>query len=306
MARDAQKGLLVLAEKIEGDALTMMVYNRVHNHYPCVAVKAPGFGERRKELLGDMAAQTCGTVICNELGMKLDKVVLNQLGQAKRVIVTHNTTTIVGGAGDKKLIDNRIEQIKARIAETPSDYDKEKLQERIAKLSSGVAVIKVGAATETEMKEKKMRIDDALHATKAAVEEGIVPGGGVALLRSAGVLTDANLGTLMAEEAIGVEIIRQALKSPLSQIVVNAGGSADVIAHEILKETNVNIGFDANDLTMKDLVAAGIIDPTKVVRSALQNAASIAALLLTTETVVVDLPSAKDESATQMGGYPMM
>jgi len=295
--------LVVIAETIETEALSMMVYNRARAHFPCVAVKAPGFGDRRRDILQDMSILTGGQVICDELGTDLSKVTFDMLGVAKKVIVTNNTTTIISGAGTPEAVKSRVENIKLRMAETQSDYDKEKLGERMAKLSSGVAVIKVGASTETEMKEKKMRIDDALHATKAAIEEGIVPGGGVALLRASEVLFNIKASP---EEMVGVDIVRKALSAPIMQIASNAGKDPGVIVEAVrrCKDVNMNhFGFDADDCEIKDLVKAGIIDPTKVVRSALENAASIAALLLTTETVVVDLP---EKNSCNHGGMPSM
>jgi len=303
-AAQTGKPLLVLAESVEGEAITTMIVNKTRGTYLNVAVKSPGFGDFRKEMLKDIAALTGGTVIGAELGMKLESLKESHFGKAGRVIITHDTTTIVDGAGKKDEIESRISQIKLRIAETQSDYDKEKFMERVARLSSGVAVIRVGASTETEMKEKKMRIDDALHATTAAVEEGIVPGGGVALLRAAKVLDQ--LKGKSAEEDIGIDIVRRSLRAPIRQIIANAGDSPDVIIDVILKSDNFNYGYDANEMETKDLAAAGIIDPTKVVRSALQNAASIAALLLTTETVVADSPEtvkSQNAHAPQDGMY---
>jgi len=282
--------ILILAEGVEGDALATLIVNKIKGVVQCVAVKSPGFGDYRKELLQDIAVLTGGTIISEELGRKLDKTEIKDLGQASKVIVSNHSTTIIGGTGTKESIENRITQIKAKIAETQSDYDKEKLKERIAKLSNGIALIKVGASTETEMKEKKMRIDDALHATKAAVEEGIVPGGGVTLLRLSFELD--NIVGDCEEETVGIKIVKEALKYPIMQIIQNAGMENTQVLYDILNNKNFNIGLDANDCVIKDLVESGIVDPTKVVRSALQNAASISSLLLTTEAIVVDDPNA--------------
>lgn len=286
--------ILIIAENVEGDALATLIVNKMKGIIQCVAVKSPGFGDRRKDLLQDIAVLTGGTIISDEFGLKLEKTEIKDLGQASKVVVTHNTTTIVGGAGTKEAINERITQIKARIEETQSEYDKEKLKERIAKLSSGIAVIRVGASTETEMKEKKMRIDDALHATKAAVEEGIVPGGGITLFRLSSELE--NMTGSSEEETIGIKIVKEALKAPLMQIAHNAGMDTTEVLYDVLKSEKFNYGLDANDGQIKDLVAAGIVDPTKVVRSALQNAASIASLLLTTEAMVVDVQNKDDKN----------
>ncbi len=292
--------ILIIAEDVEGEALATLVVNKLRGTFTCAAVKAPGFGDRRKAMLEDIAILTGGTVISEEIGLKLEKATLKDLGQAKKVTVDKENTTIVEGAGSKKNIDARASQIKKQIEETTSDYDREKLQERLAKIAGGVAVINVGAATETEMKEKKARVEDALHATRAAVEEGIVPGGGVALLRCSQVLNDLKLDD--PEEAIGVKIVKQALEAPIRQIALNAGFEGSVIIDKLMNEKNINIGFDANDGKIKDLVAEGVIDPTKVTRSALQNAASISALLLTTETMITDIPEKKEHSHGMPGG----
>jgi chaperonin GroEL len=295
------KAIVIISEETEGEALATLVVNRLKGTFSCVAVKAPGFGDRRKSMLEDIAVLTGGRVISEEIGLKLEKAEIGMLGRAKKVIVDKDNTTIIEGAGDKKDIQARISQIKKQIEETKSDYDKEKLQERLAKLSGGVAVINVGAATETEMKERKARVEDAMHATKAAREEGIVPGGGVALLR-AGEILDKMTGD--DEEKVGIRIVKKALEAPIRQISFNAGVDGGVIMDKILKETSKNMGFDATDGQMKDMVKAGIIDPTKVTRSALQNAASIASLLLTTETLVADLPDKNEHNHGAPGGMP--
>ncbi len=293
--------IVIISEDIEGEALATLVVNKLKGTFNCVAVKAPGFGDRRKAMLEDIAILTGGNVISEEVGLKLEKASLSDLGQAKKVTVDKENTTIVEGSGKSKDIEARAGQIKAQIEETTSDYDKEKLQERLAKLSGGVAVINVGAATETEMKEKKARVEDALHATRAATEEGIVPGGGVALLRAAASLEDVEGSD---EEKIGVKIVKKALEGPIRQLTFNAGAEGSVIIEKVLKEKDTNMGFDANDGKIKDLVKAGIIDPTKVTRSALQNAASISSLLLTTEALVTDIPEEEKEggAAPGMGG----
>ena len=295
------KPIVIISEDIEGEALATLVVNRLKGTFSCIAVKAPGFGDRRKSMLEDIAILTGGRVISEEAGMKLEKAELSMLGRAKKISVDKDNTTIVEGAGEKKDIQARIGQIKKQIDETKSDYDKEKLQERLAKLSGGVAVINVGAATETEMKEKKARVEDAMHATKAAKAEGIVPGGGVALLRAGEALD--KLVITDEEEKVGVKIIKKALEAPIRQICYNAGVEGAVIMEKILKESVKTMGFDATDGVMKDMVKAGIIDPTKVTRSALQNAASIASLLLTTETIISDIPE-KQEHNHGGGGMP--
>jgi chaperonin GroEL len=290
--------LLIIAEEVEGEALATLVVNKLRGTLNAAAVKAPGFGDRRKAMLDDIAILTGGKSIMEETGIKLEGVRLEDLGKAKRVTIDKDNTTIVDGGGTQKGIEGRIKQLRQQIDETTSDYDREKLQERLAKLAGGVAVIKVGAATETEMKEKKARVEDALHATRAAVEEGIVPGGGVALLRAAKVLDNLKLAS---DEQIGVNIIRRACEEPIRQIVGNAGLEGAIIMGKIRDNPNSNYGFNASTETYEDLVQAGVIDPAKVTRSALQNAASIAGLMLTTEAMVCDIPEKK--SAPAQGGH---
>jgi chaperonin GroEL len=291
--------LVIVAEDVEGEALATLVVNKLRGGLKIAAVKAPGFGDRRKAMLEDIAILTGGEVISEDLGIKLESVTLAQLGRAKMVRIEKENTTIVDGAGAKDQITGRCEQIKAQIEETTSDYDREKLQERLAKLAGGVAVIRVGGSTEVEVKERKDRVDDALHATRAAVQEGIVPGGGVALLRAS-----TNLGGLKGannDEQVGIEIIRRAIQAPLKQIAENAGKDGAVIAGEVLRDSTYTHGYDAQKDEYKDLVAAGIIDPTKVVRTALQDAASVASLLITTEAMVAERPEPKGAPA---GGPP--
>ena len=299
-AARAGKPLMIISEETEGEVLATLVINKMRGTLSCVAVKAPGYGDRRKAMLEDIAILTGGKAITEELGIKLENVKIEELGRAKRVRIDKDNTTIVQGAGKAADIQARIGQLKKQIDDTDSDYDKEKLQERLAKLAGGVAVINVGAATETEMKEKKARVEDALHATRAAVEEGIVPGGGVALLRCVDCLAKMKLS---GDEQIGVEIIRRSLEEPLRTIANNAGLEGSVVINKV-RELKTNEGYDADKDTYTDMIQAGVIDPTKVTRSALQNAASIAALMITTETIVTDIPEEEKAPAMPGGGMP--
>ena len=299
LVQTGRKELVIISEDVDGEALATLVVNKLRGILNVLAVKAPGFGDRRKDMLRDIATLTGGTVITEELGKKLDQTTLAELGQARRVVSTKDDTTIIEGRGKADDIQGRISQIKVQIDETTSDYDKEKLQERLAKLSGGVAVIKVGAATEVELKEKKARVEDALHATRAAVEEGIIPGGGVTLLRAAPAITKLNLE---GDEKLGAEILKRALEEPLRQLVRNAGLEGSVVVEHLSHEKRTNWGFDVMSEDYVDLVKAGIIDPAKVTRTALENAASVAAMILTTEALVSDMPEKKSSAPAMPGG----
>jgi chaperonin GroEL len=294
--------LLILAEEVEGEALATLVVNKLRGTIQVSAVKAPGFGERRKAMLEDLAVLTGGTMISEDLGIKLENIKITDLGRAKKVTIDKENTTIVEGAGDPQKIQGRVKQIKTQIEDTTSDYDREKLQERLAKIVGGVAVINVGAATETEMKEKKARVEDALNATRAAVEEGIIPGGGVALLRSISALKTLKLD---GDMQVGVEIVKRALEEPIRQIVNNAGIEGSIVVEKVKHAKDVNSGFDADKEEYVDMIKAGIIDPTKVTRYALQNAASVAALMLTTAVMITDIPEEKPEMPAMPPGGGM-